>query len=169
VLTASFLLGLALSASPVSCDGPGAKDETVLKTERAVESGAFFQLAASRWGAPVSCSADVRKQGAEILGNWTWRFKSGGAFSYDLSPPEVVVATYSLERGIEERMVEALFALDGVKQANIHAQGKSELDADADAGTTTETHWSSDEGFNAGIDLVRKAGKVVALRFHLAV
>ncbi|HEX4622642.1 MAG TPA: hypothetical protein VH208_13855, partial [Myxococcaceae bacterium] len=80
-----------------------------------------------------------------------------------------IVATYSLERGVEQRLVEALFALDGVKQANIHAQGKSELDADADAGTTTERHWSSDEGFNAGIDLVRKAGKVVAVRFHLAV
>jgi hypothetical protein len=169
MLTASFLLRLALAAGPVQCDGPGAKDAAALQYEKTVESGAFFQLAVSHWSAPVSCSAKVRKEGKEIFGTWTWRFKGGGALSYDLSPPEVIVATYSLERGIEQRMVDALFALDSIKEENIHSQGKAELDADADAGTTTERHWSTDEGFNAGIDLVRKAGKVVALRFHLAV
>jgi hypothetical protein len=76
---------------------------------------------------------------------------------------------YSFDKGLGDgQVVEALFALDAIKQVSIHAQGKPELDVDADAGTTTERHWSSDTGFNAAIDVVRRSGKVVTLRFHIA-
>lgn len=168
MLTASLLLRLAFTAAPLACDGAGAKDPAALEHQKSVESSAFFKLAVSAWGAPVACTAKARKEEARVFGTWSWRFKRGATFSDELTPPETVVDTFSFDRGLDNRMVDALFALDAVKQVNIHAGGKSQLDTDAAAGTTTERHWSSDEDLNAGIDLVRKAGKVIALQFHIA-
>jgi hypothetical protein len=160
VLTASLWLGLFLSAAPLPCDGPAAKG---------IESGEFFHFAVAHWGAPSSCTAKLRNQGAQVFGTWTWRFKGGVTFTHDSSPPEYLVDAYSFDKGLDDsQVVDGLFALDAIKQVSIHAQGKPELDVDADAGTTTERHWSSDTGFNAAIDVVRKAGKVVTLRFHIA-
>jgi hypothetical protein len=165
----TFALTLTLSAASVRCEGPGAEDAAAVQTQKNTENGSFYGFAVAHWGTPLSCTAKVRRDGAQTFGTWTWRFKGGVTFSHDVSPPEYVVSTFSFERGLDDaRVVDALFALDDVKSLSVRKKEKPALEVDADAGTTTERHWSTDEGFNAAIDVVRKAGKVVLLRFHIA-
>lgn len=167
MIAVTTLLWLSTSAASPACSGE--TDAKARELKVSVEGGDLFKFSVKRFGAPKKCSIHWQAAEGQSFGTMRYDFAHGESFTWQSSPPETLVTTIEAPSGLgdEAGLRQFLQTAPELVQADVDWKKAPETESDADAGTTTQTFWAKGD-FNAGIDLTRKGGKVIALRFHMA-
>jgi creatinine amidohydrolase len=152
----------------IPCDSPGADPWTRESRDGLLAFDEVVHYGVELFGPPDSCGGMVETEfNGQKFGLLRLGFSDGATFLLQTMPPETGIITLRVPSGFEDEEA----ALDVLKAHT--ARVGVEIDwanpeTTAEGNESVTSFWDPDDGLNARASLIYQGGKLVALRFSLA-
>lgn len=155
-------------SSPPPCDGPGADAWVTRLRDGVLSSDLLARHAVDRFGAPVRCDGEVTtvSDGVEF-GRLRLDFEGGAWFEVETRPPETSAVALRIPAGFGNEAEARRLLADYCAAIGVHIDWETPTTSE-EGGERTTTWADPEEGLNAKASLVHGDGRLVELRFSLA-
>jgi len=162
-----LISALAPSLAATPCDDPAADPWVVGMRDRVLSGNALHVFAQAQFGDAIGCDGQVTDEfEGSKYGVLTLRY-DGADLTVETMPFTVMIVTLTADRGFpsEEAAVEALRAYTSGQGLDVDYETPEISTID---GAVQHQYWDPEPGLNASATIVRRGGRVEAIRFSIA-
>jgi hypothetical protein len=163
-----FIVVPAPAAPQIPCDGPDADPWVADFRDRVVSYNGLAAFAAEAYGEPVSCVGGVTTEFDGVrYGTLTLTYPGGVTLEVETQPIETsVVSLRSSDGFADPSLVEGALRAYADRTGVSIDWGRSETSAEGEA--SVDIFRDPEPGFNASASIVTLDGRLVAVRFSMA-
>lgn len=169
LLTVGVLSGARADAAQVACEGPDGDDAWVTDfRDRVLAYNGLAAFATAEYGASLSCEGRVTMEfDGRSYGTLTVGFPDGVSLVVETQPIETSIVTLRAPAGFDdaERVEEALRAY--AERVGVSIDW-SRPERSAEDGASVQSFRDPEEGLNASASMATAEGRLVAVRFSMA-